>query len=190
MMSREFRGYMEEPSELELLCIQARSLLGDTEYLSYEVKAGDSKEFQFDIDHEEELDLTLNIGEKLEKKPICSGSRLQSVDEYADPMQDRVPTISKMSILPKSISVGEKSWKHEDGMQKSGNLASTSSRNRSVNEQLAASPTFVKLADLTDREWMQFLVHFQKLLCPAFANRKSGNVGQRHRQRLGTSCQF
>ncbi|KAJ9173134.1 hypothetical protein P3X46_016299 [Hevea brasiliensis] len=209
MMSREFRGYIEEPSELELLCIQARSLLGDTEYLSYEVKAGDSKEFQFDIDHEEELDLTLNIGEKLEKKPICSGSRLQSleekeeeeetedcegnefsVDEYADPMQDRVPTISKMSILPKSISVGEKSWKHEDGMQKSGNLASTSSRNRSVNEQLAASPTFVKLADLTDREWMQFLVHFQKLLCPAFANRKSGNVGQRHRQRLGTSCQF
>ncbi|KAF2313710.1 hypothetical protein GH714_012824 [Hevea brasiliensis] len=74
MMSREFRGHMEEPSELELICIQARSLLGETEYLSYEVKAGDSEEFQFDIDCEGELDLTLNAGEKLEMKPLCPGS--------------------------------------------------------------------------------------------------------------------
>lgn len=217
MMSREFRGHMEEPSELELICIKARSLLGETEYLSYEVKSGNSEEFQFDIDCEEEFDLTLNTAEKLEVKPLCSGARAVNVqtslsklmesleeediedsegnestlstDEYADSTQDRASTISKMLIL-KSTSAGEKSWQHEGAVQKNGYLVGISSGNRSVNEQLGASPTFVKLADLTEREWVQFLEHFQKLLGPAFANRESGNVGQRQRQRLGTSCQF
>ncbi|KAG8659673.1 phosphatidylinositol 4-kinase gamma 7 [Manihot esculenta] len=220
MMSREFRGHMEEPSELELICIQTRSLLGEIECLSSEVKAADSEECQFDIDCEE-LDSTLNIGEKLEMQPLCPGSRGVRVqtplsklmespeeekeeeeiedgeanglslraDEYADSKQDHVPNNAEMSVL-KNISIGKKSWQHDGMMLKSGYLAGTSSVNRSANEQLAASSTFVKLADLTEGEWMQFLEHFQRLLCPAFANRKSGNIGQRHRQRLGTSCQF
>lgn len=222
MMSREFRGHEEEPSELELICIQARNLLGETEYHSYEVKTGNGEEFQFDIDCGE-LDLTLNVGDKMEMKPLSPRSRggngqpplsklvesveeeeeeeeevedsegntlTLSTDEYADPTQDPAPTVSKMSMLLKSINIGEKSWQHEGAMQRSGYLAGTSSGNRSVNEQLPASASFVKLADLTEREWIQYLDHFQKLLCPAFANRKSGKVGQRHRQRLGTSCQF
>ncbi|KDP24324.1 hypothetical protein JCGZ_25620 [Jatropha curcas] len=220
MMSREFRGHEEEPSELELICIQARSLLIETENLSYDVKTGDAEEFQFDIDCDEELNVNLNVGDKLEMKPLCSRSRggnrqpplfklvesmeeeeeeveeregnalNLSVEEHADPTQDRAPTVSKMSTLLRSISIGETSWRHEGMMQKSGYLAGTSSGNRSVNEQLPASTTFVNLADLTEREWMQYLDHFQKLLSSAFADHKSGNVGPRHRQRLGTSCQF
>jgi hypothetical protein len=70
MMSREFRSHGEEPSELELICIKARSLLGEMEYLVDEVKLEDNEEFQFDIDCEE-LRLTSNIGDKLEMRPHC-----------------------------------------------------------------------------------------------------------------------
>ncbi|EEF36471.1 hypothetical protein RCOM_0791550 [Ricinus communis] len=65
-----------------------------------------------------------------------------------------------MSVLLKSIRGGEKRWQHEGAM--------------SVNEQLPESTSFVSLTDLTEREWVQYLENFQTLLCPAFANRKSG----------------
>ncbi|KAK1579076.1 hypothetical protein Q3G72_035360 [Acer saccharum] len=55
---------------------------------------------------------------------------------------------------------------------------------------LPASVSFVELADVSEEEWTLFLEKFQDLLYPAFAKRKSVTVGQRQRQRLGTSCQF
>ncbi|KAJ4707221.1 Phosphatidylinositol 4-kinase [Melia azedarach] len=217
MMSREFRGHGEEPSELELICIEARRLLGERKMLSNVVKAAESEEFQFDIDCEEkEFDLTLNMEEKLAAKSFSLGSkggncrnflfRLEEsveeeaeiegntlplkIDEYPGPLQHRAPSFSKLSISVKNMSIGEKSWRHEGTMQKSGYLAGTSSGNRSVNEQLPASTSFVKVAEMNEEQWGQYLENFQKLLYPAFTNRKSVTVGQRQKQRLGTSCRF
>lgn len=218
VMSREFRSHGEEPSELELICIKARSLLGEMEYLVDEVKLEDNEEFQFDIDCEE-LRLTSNIGDKLEMRPHCFMSKAKNVlnplskleesaeeeegeadieeeelnlsrDEYAGSTEDKITNISRMSMLLKKISGGENSWRHEGEIRRSGYLAGSSSGNRSVNEQLPSSMSFVTVADLDEGEWVLFLENFKKLLYPAFINCESGSAGQRQRQRLGTSCQF
>ncbi|PQM39432.1 phosphatidylinositol 4-kinase gamma 7-like [Prunus yedoensis var. nudiflora] len=217
MMSREYRGHEEEPSELEIICIEAKTLL-DEEISYFEPKAG-REEFLFELDSgEEELDLAPATEEKMKtERTFRCGSKdgngryllsklEESVEEGMDGhegnelpprsddcvsvVQDRIPNVSKLSTSLKNISIGEKSWRHLGSMQKNGYLAGTSSGNRSVNEQRPMSSNFVMLADMNEEEWMRFLENFQRLLRPAFANRKAGNVGQRQRQRLGTSCQF
>ncbi|KAM5581109.1 phosphatidylinositol 4-kinase gamma 5 [Rosa sericea] len=217
MMSREFRGHEEEPSELELICLEAKKLF--QEEISYcEPKAGGQEEFQFHLDCGEELDFTPSIEEKMEisRTPRCGsksenrrcllsklvetaeedvedseGNELSlSSDECTNLVEDCVLNVSQLSTSMKNVSIGEKSWRHVGLMQKSGYVAGASSGNRSANEQLPMSSSFVKLADMNEEEWMQFLENFQKLLRPAFGNRKAGNVGQRQRQRLGASCQF
>ncbi|KAF3444931.1 hypothetical protein FNV43_RR14624 [Rhamnella rubrinervis] len=220
MMSREFHGHEEEPSELELVCMEARKMLKDRRRCSFEGKAGDKEEFQFDMDYgEEDLDIISNMEENLAIETTChSGSRggngrnllskleegaeeeadgcegdkvPPSSDEHVGVVRSRTSNISKFNISLKNNSIGEKSWRHASAMQKSGGyLTGISSGNRSVNEQLPASSSFVKLADLNEEEWVQFLENFQRLLYPAFSNRKAGSLYQKLRQRLGTSCQF
>lgn len=94
----------------------------------------------------------------------------------------------------KNTSLGEKNKKHANyfGTRPENGylMTNTSSGHRSANEQLPASVTFVKLADMNEDTWSLFLDKFQELLHPAFAKRKSATLGQRQRQRLGTSCQF
>ncbi|TYI49853.1 hypothetical protein E1A91_D12G062900v1 [Gossypium mustelinum] len=213
MMSREFRGQQEEPSELEFICIEARRLLEERNMLSDNVRAVEN-EFQFEIDCEEESDITYNLEKKLAPQacwPLGGNIRnpLSKVeenveecteedgniipprsDEYAFTAQEKAPTVPRLSMSMKNVSIGDKSWKHENVMQKNGYLSGTSSGNRSVNEQFAGSTRFVKLADMSEEEWVQYLENFQHLVCLAFSNRKSASVGQRRRQRLGTSCQF
>lgn len=210
MMSREFHGHEEEPSELELICLEAKKLF--QEEISYcEPKAGGREEFQFDLDCGEELDLTRSTEEKMEigmtsrcgsknENRRCLLSKLEETaeedmhdsegNECTSLVEDHISNVSKLSTSMKNVSIGEKSWHHVSSMQKNSYVAGTSSGNRSTYEQLPMSSSFVKLADMNEEEWMQFLENFQKLLRPAFANRKAGNVGQRQRQRLGTSCQF
>ncbi|XP_030953254.1 phosphatidylinositol 4-kinase gamma 5-like [Quercus lobata] len=222
MMSREFRGHDEEPSELELICIDARTLLVEREISTSEVKEGDKDEFQFDLDCEEEvLELTSNgeeeptvetafhFGPKVrnghnllyklderveEEEEVAEDTEGDELplrgDEHAGLVPDRNLNVSKLSLSMKNISVAEKSWRHPGASQKCGYLVGTSSGNRSAYEQFPVSSRFVKLADMSEEEWRQFLEYFQKLLRPAFESHKSGSVGQRQRRRLGTSCQF
>ncbi|KAM1218097.1 hypothetical protein ACFX2J_045132 [Malus domestica] len=216
MMSREFLGHEEEPSELEVICIEAKKLL--EEEISYSEQKAIKGEVQFDLDCGEELDLSPSKEMRMESEGNCpfgpkGGNRrytLTKLEESAEedieglegnelPLrtnecatveQDQIPNVSKLSTSLRNISIGEKSWRHLGSTQKNGYLAGISSGNRSVNEQLPVSSSFVKLADMNEEEWMRFLENFQRLLRPAFANRKTGNAGQRQRQRLGTSCQF
>ncbi|OIT07906.1 phosphatidylinositol 4-kinase gamma 7 [Nicotiana attenuata] len=51
MMSREFHSGEEEPSELEVVCLEARRLIAEREILS--PKSEVDEEFQFDIDCED-----------------------------------------------------------------------------------------------------------------------------------------
>ncbi|XP_068303082.1 phosphatidylinositol 4-kinase gamma 7-like [Pyrus communis] len=216
MMSRKFCGHKEEPSELEVICIEAKKQLGEKIYC--EPKAI-KEEVQFDLDCGEESDLSPITEVKMETERRnfhfgskggngryalskleesveedmdgLDGNELPSrLDECGSVVQDWIPNVSKLSASLRNISIGKKSWRHLGSTQKNGCWAGTSSGNRSVNEQLPVSSSFVKLVDMNEEEWMQFLENFQRLLRPAFANRKAGNAGQRQKQRLGTSCQF
>lgn len=211
MMSRECKGHDEKPSELELICIEARKMLDQEESFSPEAEPGDKDVIQFHIDCEDhDLNYTSNIEKQLTVRSHKHGtkigngrnpfSKLEEIvmedeeeellsmsDEYTGREESSAPNISKLSVSMRNTSIGEKSWQHQGVKQKTGCLASTSSGNRSVNE-LPASTNFVKLSDMDEEKWNQFLENFQRLLNPAFVGRKQQLAGQR--LRLGTSCQF
>ncbi|XP_047319584.1 phosphatidylinositol 4-kinase gamma 7-like [Impatiens glandulifera] len=217
MMSREHRRDEEEPSELEVLCIEARKLVAEREMLSPRTEAG-GDEFQFDIDCEEaEFDFAPKMGSEIFNRapyPFGHGgsnvrSLLSKLEESIEeeeseenedtkneetnlPVKD-VPTISNISLSLKNTTLGDKNKnyvKSSGAKAKQGNSASSSSGHRSSNEQLPPSVSFVKLADMNEEEWTLFLERFQELLRPAFAERKCATLGPKQRQRLGTSCQF
>lgn len=215
MMSREFRNGEEEPSELEVMCIEARGLIFE-EVFSPNGEADD--DFLFDIDCEDGgYELSQKLASEETVTPFHFGfgganghtplARLEECVEneeeesegeeekglISDPTFVKGKNISQLSMSLKYTSLGEKKQpkfpKFAGAKSDHSNGANSSSR-RSANEQLPASISFVKLADMKDEQWVLFLEKFQELLSPAFAKRKSITLGQRQRQRLGTSCQF
>ncbi|XP_057448048.1 phosphatidylinositol 4-kinase gamma 5-like [Lotus japonicus] len=218
MMTREFRGGEEEPSELEVVCLEARKLLSEREELSPRTEVGDD-EFLFDIDYEDvgsyftpkvAIDEPLakatslpalgygharnplsKLDESLEEGEEESDGESPSPQELVTfSAQERIPTISDLSLSLKNTMLAEKNQKYPGAKADNGYVLNSSSGHKSANEQLPASISFVKLADMTEDEWTLFLEKFQELLYPAFAKRKSITLGQRSLQRLGTSCQF
>ncbi|GMY25785.1 phosphatidylinositol 4-kinase gamma 5-like [Fagus crenata] len=217
MMSREFRSGEEEPSELEVVCMEARRVLAE-EVLSPKADSGE-EDFLFDLDCEEpELDFTpkMALDDYMARASFQYGTGVghgrhllskleESIEEEESEGEEeqvgiatllapeRSPAISKLSMSLKNTVLAEKNHKHQkySGANfENGYLSSTSSGHRSANEQLPTSVSFVKLADMSEDEWTTFLEKFQELLYPAFDKRKSVTSGQRQRQRLGTSCQF
>lgn len=214
MMTREFHRGEEEPSELEVVCLEAKRMLAEREELSPRTEVGDD-EFFFDIDCDEggsdstpkmamEDPLIREIfqhapGNGHMRSPL---SKLdESIEEEEDEndeespqefgtfsAQEKVATIPEITVSLKNTMLAEKKQKHSGGKLDNGYF--TSSGHRSANEQLPASISFVMLADMTEDDWTLFLEKFQELLYPAFAKRKSITLGQKQRQRLGTSCQF
>ncbi|XP_059655631.1 phosphatidylinositol 4-kinase gamma 7-like [Cornus florida] len=218
MLSREFRGGEEEPSELEVICIEARRLIAEGEMLSPKAEAGD-EEFLFDLDCEEpEFDFTPKMASDdfMTRVPFHFGfgsgngrSPLFKLDESIEEEEDskgeeqkgsvdvpapaKIATVSNLSMSLKNFSLGEKSQKHlkfPGSKPENGYVANSSSGHKSANEQLPASLSFVKLADMNEEEWTLFMEKFKALLDPAFAKRKSVTLGQKQIQRLGTSCKF
>ncbi|KAG6426177.1 hypothetical protein SASPL_110395 [Salvia splendens] len=209
MMSREFRNGEEEPSDLEVICIEARRLI--TEEVFSPRGESDDDGFLFDIDCEDGgYELTQKSSSEVSASAFHFGnghallSRLEEGPEEEEesegdeekelvspPTLAKNQSISKLSMSLKYTSLGEKKQPKfpKFAASKSDNAASSSSR-RSANEQLPASSSFVKLADMKDDKWALFLEKVQELLHPAFAKRKSITLGQKQRQRLGTSCQF
>ncbi|XP_030549324.1 phosphatidylinositol 4-kinase gamma 7-like isoform X2 [Rhodamnia argentea] len=220
MMSREFRSGEEEPSELEVVCIEARRSIADRDVLFPEADMDDD-EIQFDIDCEDAESgfmPKMTLDDYMFRSPFDSGigsngrnplSRLEEGSEEEEESEDEeekkvedvagveafemIPSVSKLSMSLKNTVLGKKGPKqpkYSGMMQENGSMTNTSSGHRSANEQLPASVSFVNLADMSGDEWHLFLGRFQELLHPAFDNRKSATLGQRQRQRLGTSCQF
>ncbi|XP_075082836.1 phosphatidylinositol 4-kinase gamma 7-like isoform X1 [Nicotiana tabacum] len=216
MMSREFRSGEEGPSELEVVCLEARRLIAEREILL--PKAEVDEEFQFDIDCEDagcDYSPKLISQDFMNRNPFhfpIGGNGcfpLSKLDENIEEAEseeeeeksftsvpapaNNITTMSKLSMSLKYTSLGEKKLKFpkfSGTKPENGYMAGSSSGHRSANEQLPASVSFVKLADMNDCEWALFLEKFEELLYPAFAKRKSITLGQRQRQRLGTSCQF
>ncbi|KAE8665140.1 Phosphatidylinositol 4-kinase gamma 7 [Hibiscus syriacus] len=143
MMSREFRGQEEEPSEFEFICIEAMRALEERNMLSDDLRTVEN-EFQFEIDCEEGFNLTSNLEKKLTSHAYCwpvGGSTRnplskveENVDEWTEDdgniippradeyaytaAQDKVPTVPRLSMSMKNVSIGEKSWRHGNVMQK------------------------------------------------------------------------
>lgn len=209
MMSREFRGGDEEPSELEVVCIEARALVDEREVFSPRSEAEDEG-FLFDIDTEETgFDFTSKRAsvDFMTRSPFSFGYPLSKLEESIEeeeeveveekglatlPQPGKIPSISKLSMSLRNTSLGEKmkSQKPSRTRSETSYLASLSTERRSANEQIPASACFVRFADMKEEDWALFLEKFQELLYPAFEKRKSVIIGQKQRQRLGTSCQF
>ncbi|KAJ6808186.1 phosphatidylinositol 4-kinase gamma 5-like [Iris pallida] len=213
MMSREFTGREEEPSELEVVCIEARRLVAERQMPSPEADHRDEDEILFNIDYEE-ADPVMPRTPPPSYFGIKGGSRnplsklAESLEEEEDedtedtieeetvriPSVEQLPTVPKLSMSLKGFTLSEKTHR---GIPMGSNTSAKNNnsggggiqRGRSANEQLPASASFVKLADMGEEEWGSFLEKFQELLPGAFRGRKCGAVG-RQRQRLGTSCQF
>ena len=207
MMSREFRCNYEEPSELEVVCLEARRILADREVIVLDAEGGE-QEFQFDLDCE---DAEVDMPPKLSRDYLKKGSSqngfkgvpgrnpLSRLDECSEEDEievdgglgwDQFQNVAKLSISMKKVGLGERNLWNYGGIPKGARAGGgTSSGNRrSANEQLAATMSFVTLADMSEEEWNLFLERFKELLYPAFANRQSATL--RQRQRLGSSCQF
>ncbi|GER50464.1 phosphatidylinositol 4-kinase [Striga asiatica] len=234
MMSREFKSGEEEPSELEVICLEARRLAAE-EILYSTNKVGadfDDDNFHFEIDCCEEdnnngydeLAPKMVTDESFTSMPFQFGfgsvngrftplSRLEETVEEEEEKEDseevedeeRVLTssrtvvksrvaISKLSVSLKNTSLVERTQKsgklYSVAKMTNGYLANSSSGHTSANEQLPASVSFVKLADMSEDEWTLFMEKFQELLGPVFEKRKFVSFGQKQRQRLGTSCKF
>ncbi|KAE8671061.1 Phosphatidylinositol 4-kinase gamma 7 [Hibiscus syriacus] len=195
MMSREFHGPEEVPSEFEFICIEARRVLEERNMLSDNVRNVEN-EFQFEIECKEGFNLTSNLEQKLASHVYCcpvggnTRNPLSKVEENVDEWskddgnikppredecaytaaQDKVPNVPRLSISMKNVGIGEKSWRHEKVMLKNGYSSATSSGIRSVNEQLVGSSCFVKLGDMSEEEWVQYLENFQHLIFQEFSN--------------------
>eukprot|EP00262_Sarcandra_glabra_P015272 TRINITY_DN466_c0_g2_i1.p1 TRINITY_DN466_c0_g2~~TRINITY_DN466_c0_g2_i1.p1 ORF type:complete len:633 (-),score=116.18 TRINITY_DN466_c0_g2_i1:240-2138(-) len=203
MMSREFRGHEEEPSELELVCIEAKRMLYvEIEPFSRGSEIGEEDEFQFDMEYEE-ADFKGGSGsgsgrnplsrleESLEEEEEEESEREEEQERVVCPVsRDRPANVSKLSMSLKNMSLCEKMNKRHYQGSDGANSSLLSGNRRSANEQLPVSASFVKLADMREEEWFMFLEKFRELLPAAFADRKAAVLGQRQRQRLGTSCQF
>nr|XP_018483827.1 PREDICTED: phosphatidylinositol 4-kinase gamma 7 [Raphanus sativus]XP_018483828.1 PREDICTED: phosphatidylinositol 4-kinase gamma 7 [Raphanus sativus]XP_018483829.1 PREDICTED: phosphatidylinositol 4-kinase gamma 7 [Raphanus sativus] len=227
MMTREFRVGEEEPSELEVVCIEAKRSVTERDVVfspRSDVMGGEA-EFQFDLDCDE---LESVYGSKMQvtddyftKNPFSNGrSSLgkleESIKEEEDEdddeededntenavpvmmtmkdsffscaaFHDKSTSLSKLSTSMKNTHLSEIGRKSTKPLTR-GKSENTSSGHKSANEQLQASASFVKLADMKEEEWVVFLERFQELLGPAFAKRKRATLSKR--QRLGTSCQF
>ncbi|KAI7737626.1 hypothetical protein M8C21_017060, partial [Ambrosia artemisiifolia] len=181
MMTREFRRGEEEPSELEVLCMEARRAAAETERETFVLSPKtelqeDSFLFEIDYDNcESSINPALPFHFGYGRNPL---SKLVEEDENDEdvvlPASGNVPSVSNLSTsLKKSLSIGDSPAGH-----------------RSAIEQVPASASFVKVADMTDEEWSLFLEKFRGLLQHALIARKSGSAWPRQRQRLGTSCRF
>ncbi|KAL1202360.1 Phosphatidylinositol 4-kinase gamma 6 [Cardamine amara subsp. amara] len=198
MMTREFRAGEEEPSELEMVCIEAKRLTVEQDVLSPKLDLEGETEFQFDLDYND-LDSVYGSltqpDESFAKTPFSSrrsslGKLKESITEEEEDDEEEARLVSSLFKLSTSMknnslskNMGSKYPKPPRDKTKETLLS-----HKSANVQLPVSTNFVKLADMKEVEWIVFLERFQELLDSAFAKRKTMTL--RNRQRLGTSCKF
>ncbi|KAK8456516.1 hypothetical protein SEVIR_3G032400v4 [Setaria viridis] len=182
MMTREFRGMEEEPSQLEVVCMEARKRVAEWEPFSATAEQEGDIDFQFSMD-------MLGEYNDLMRSPRFNGSGFKG-SSYR----------SSLSKLVESVEEGNDG--HEDQNESDRvfytgwntpnfpSKATKSAMNRSADEQLQSSMCFVRLSDMSADEWNVFLEKFQELLKEALQERARAAAGQRMKQRLGTSCKF
>ncbi|KAF3438006.1 hypothetical protein FNV43_RR20762 [Rhamnella rubrinervis] len=201
MMSREYKGQEDKPSELEVVCLEARRNIARWEISTIEAEG--NEELIFDMaceDDRVEMDqdsyhfgcegastgrfLLSELDENLEEDEAYEDAGPAKEERISD-WPNWNTNASKLSMSLKNSNLGNGNLKRQ------GEKCILPEFRRSVNEKLlSTTATYVKLADMRKEEWSLFLEKFKELLYPAFANRRSATFRQRQIQRLGTSCQF
>ncbi|KAF0913805.1 hypothetical protein E2562_024892 [Oryza meyeriana var. granulata] len=207
MMSRQFTGKEEEPSELELLCMEARKWVKDRELFLPEAGVEDDDDgfTQFSLDNEDDSDafelpsfsMKASHRNPLSKLDECDEEDDEEDDDEEEMIKDNAvnlknpfskqnPSVSKLSASLKGLGFIGKARAYNTGVPKSKVTAKTNysgkgsehqSGSRSANELLPPSASFVKLSDMGPEEWSAFLDKFQELLPSAFRARKSAAAG-------------
>lgn len=216
MMSREFQDKVEEPSELELICLEARRIIADREI--FYTGSGHRGTYSCDLDYEDAVVATTPIlsqeslsesSFQYELQGLNGWNPLFKLDESIEESTvDEVPTsevptkvhqkqgrdpstISRLSLSLKKFGFSEKCQRSRSGKQEATYpLDTTFGVRKSAKELLPQTTSFVKLADMNEDEWIMFLDTFVELLFPALVDRKSLSISSRWNQRLGASCQF
>uniref|UniRef100_A0A7N0T1Q7 1-phosphatidylinositol 4-kinase n=1 Tax=Kalanchoe fedtschenkoi TaxID=63787 RepID=A0A7N0T1Q7_KALFE len=219
MMSREFCSQVENPSEIELVCMEAQRMISEIELFS-EPSVGSHEDFVFDLDYDDTSALSpkvsalngmlsveiLDTGHKSGSWQSSLGTPEECAEEdEIEPVDDgraisrkitcrkdwdRYSDVSKLSTSLQQISIGSKGIGCHGGNGKSSNKHRPPLTTRSANEQQPVGTSFVKFSDMNEDDWNMFLDKFKELLHPAFANRRSITMSQKPIQRLGTSCRF
>ena len=197
MMSREYRDAKEQPSELELVLMETRSMVGERDTSPSPIETYEEDHFQFDLDGEDEGSSSPVIHHQSSFKygsPRTPLSKLEENLEEEDEDDSEnghfgqlLPSISNLSLSLKVNGLGSGRGSH---LKKSLNGPDLQWSSRSAIEPMPCGSSFVKLADMGADEWSAFLEKYQELLRELFRGRKSVATGQRQRQRLGTSCRF
>lgn len=216
-MSREFKGKEEVPSELELVCIEARRLVAERELFPSEAEPGTEDDIQFNIEFENSYPMSHKVltpchfgggtlihtlsklEEGSEEEDEDDNNEMSNVEKgpcYRN-VPRQLPSVSNLSVSLKGIGLHEKRKRFTavNGSITSKDSSSSSAigrqaGKRSACEQLHRSKNFVKLSDMGEEQWVAFLDKFQELLHGAFRNRQSITTSQMQRLRLGTSCKF
>lgn len=178
MMSREFLSREDCPSELEVVCLEARRSIADWNTSSFEAERVD-EEFLFDMDNADAC--------HYKSKGASGRFLLSKLDEDLED-DDEVKEEGSTDSWLNWTNPASKSY-ISDTDKRAG---SVSQIRRHANEQLPTPRSFVRLADMSKEEWMMFLGKFKELLYPAFDKRSAATAEQREKQklRLGTSCRF
>lgn len=187
MMTREFRGMEEEPSQLEVVCIEARKRVVEWEPISAAAEQGEDIDFQFTMDMLGEYNDVIRSprfnGSSMKASSFRSplSKLVESLHEGNDDHDDRYESDRVLSSGLSTPTIPNKATGH------SGNATRST---MSADEQLPSSMCFVRLSDMSAEEWSLFLEKFQELLKEALHEHAKVAAGQRMKQRLGTSCKF
>ncbi|CAH9110665.1 unnamed protein product [Cuscuta epithymum] len=167
MMSREFHGGDEAPSELEIMCMEASKLVV-AEKVEDIVSDDESNSFQFDLDFDD------GAGGECEATPF--GFAFKGREEMQEGSR-------KSNIKLHRNLLGSSETER-------GHVITSCTGHRSADEEIRRSVGFVKLGDMKEEVWAMFLEKFLEVAHPAFAKRRSVTLGQKQLHRLGSSCQF
>lgn len=220
MMSRQFTGREEEPSELEVLCMEARRMVSEREVFLPETDI-DDEIIQFDIDCEE-TDYIMpktppghhfgirGAGSRNPLSKLDESLEVEDDEEYEDnhdadackasvfvPAGKRPLNASNLSYSLNSFSLTDKTQRHLSGFPKRDNF--TGKANNSGCEELQAwsrsaneqLPVSASFVNLADMGGEEWGAFFEK-----FQELLHGVFRGRkcrnadQRLRLGTSCQF
>jgi len=188
MMTREFRGMEEEPSQLEVICMETRKRVAEWEPFFAASEQGEDIDFQFSMDMVGEYNDVI-------RSPRFNGSSMKG-SSFKNPLSKLVESLHEGNddhgdryesdrVLSSGLSIPTtpKATGHRGS-------STRSVMNRSADEQLPSSMCFVRLSDMSAEEWSIFLQKFQDVLKEALHECVKVAAGQRMKQRLGTSCKF
>ncbi|KAJ4785720.1 phosphatidylinositol 4-kinase gamma-like protein [Rhynchospora pubera] len=192
MMSREFKGSEEEPSELELICMEARGAISEqnTFLEGNDTNGEEASDFLFHMDVDENGGFGLPCPRSRSPLPKLDESFNEDEEEEAEEVDcKQARFVQNPYKLQSNVSNLSKSLNGVRLVEKMPLNPNPSGVNRSADENFPSSTCFVRLGDMGKQEWFSFIEKFNELVKETLTEKKS--VGPPCQgPRLGSSCRF